>query len=243
MAVTIDRLRESEEYEGIRRKALDVHQSLVQEYGEREWRPRRDATSTLVLTIMTQHTSDLNAERAFENLVDSLGTWEAVRDAPVELIALAIKSAGLANIKSRRIKEVLQRITELRGELSLDFLSSLANDEAKQWLTSLDGVGPKTAACVLLFALGKPAMPVDTHVYRVSKRIGLIGATSTVEAAHEILESITPAENVYAFHVNLITHGRRICKAQQPKCAQCVVYRLCDNPVTLPRYRMQDGER
>ncbi len=226
--------------ERIRPKVARVHQLLLQEYSERVWRRHNDPVSELILTILSQNTSDVNSGRAFRKLKEAFESWEAVRDADEEGIAEAIKSAGLSNIKARRIKAVLRRITETRGELSLDFLNDLSVAEARAWLLSLEGVGPKTAACVLLFSLGKPAMPVDTHVYRVSRRLGLVDARASVEAVHELLEAALRPEEIYSFHVNLIAHGRRICKAQNPLCDKCVLYYVCDNPVTLPRYK--DGQ-
>ncbi|MBI2954196.1 MAG: endonuclease III [Chloroflexi bacterium] len=187
------------------------------------------------MTVLTQNTSDINSGRAFQQLIASFDGWEAVRDAPVEEIAQTIKSAGLSNIKARRIKDILRSIYERNGSLSLDFLRSLDVVEAKSWLRSLGGVGPKTVACVLLFSLGKPVLPVDTHVFRVSQRTGLVQPKVSVEAAHEYIEGLLQPEQVYAFHINVIAHGRRVCKAQRPKCDGCVLHPVCDNPVALPR--------
>ncbi len=186
-----------------------------------EWRQRLDTVSELVFTILSQHTSDLNAERAGEALRDRFDSWEAVADASVQEVEDAIKSAGLARQKAPRILGALRRIQELRGSLELDFLRELPLPDAKAWLRGLPGVGPKTAAVVLCFALGMPALAVDTHVHRVSKRLGLIGPKVTAEQAHEILEPLVAPEDVYAFHVGLITHGRRVCHAQRPECGRC----------------------
>ena len=152
-----------------------------------------------------------------------------MRDASTAQVIAAIKPAGLANQKGPRIQQVLKRITAERGELDIRFLGDLPVAEGKAWLTSLDGVGPKTASIVLLFALGKPAFPVDTHVHRVTGRLGLIPPKTSAEKAHEILEELVPPEWYHPFHLNVIEHGRQVCKAQRPLCAQCVLQKQCDD--------------
>ncbi len=208
-------------------KALTVHRLLVEEYGEREWHPR-DPLSVLISAILSQNTSDVNRDQAWRRLKERFSTWEDVLTADTVEIAEAIRSGGLADIKAPRILEILRTIKRERGELTLDFLAEMEVDEAKRWLISLNGVGPKTAAIVLLFALGKPAFPVDTHVHRVSRRLGLIGPKTSREQAHEILEALLPPEIYYTFHLNLIAHGRQVCKSQQPRCAACVLREHCD---------------
>jgi endonuclease-3 len=213
-------------------KALTIHELLLQEYGLRPWRPGRDPLATLVGTILSQNTNDLNRDRAFEQMRERFPTWEEVRDAdPAELVE-AIRPAGLANQKGPRIQNALQIITEQQGGLSLDFLADMEIEEARQWLTSIKGVGPKTAAIVLCFALGKPAFPVDTHVHRVTRRLGLIGAKTTRERAHTVLEELLPVEIYYPFHMNLIAHGRQVCKSQQPRCEVCALQEHCEYFVT-----------
>jgi endonuclease-3 len=192
-----------------------------------EWRPRLDTVSELVFTILSQHTSDTNAERAGEGLKARFGSWDAVAEASVEEVEEAIRSAGLARQKAPRILGTLQRVLELRGTLDLDFLAELPLAEAKAWLRELPGVGPKTAAVVLCFALGMPALAVDTHVHRVTRRLGLIGPKVTAEQAHDILEPLVPPEEVYAFHVGLITHGRQVCHARRPECGRCPLREGC----------------
>lgn len=219
-----------------RSKARRVHDLLLAEYGAPAGRQRNDAVSELILTVLSQNTSDVNSGRAFRRLKDTFKEWDAILPASEASIAEAIKSAGLSNIKARRIVTMLNSIVERHGSLNLDFLRDLSVSEAKSWLLSLGGVGPKTAACVLLFSLGMPALPVDTHVFRVSRRIGLVDERMSVERAHEYLEALIEPEEVYAFHLNMIAHGRRICKAQRPRCTECVLYPVCDNPVSLPRY-------
>lgn len=213
-----------------RRRARAIDARLTAYYGEPAPRGRADPLSELVAVVLSQHTSDLNSERAFESLRARYPSWEAVRTAPTPELAEVIRSGGLAQIKAPRIQRILTQILEARATLSLDFLVDLPLDAARAFLRGLDGVGPKSAACVLLFSLDKPAMPVDTHVHRVARRLGLIDARTSAEAAHAELERMVPAADVYRFHVNLIQHGRQICKAQRPRCAVCPVNTLCPYP-------------
>jgi len=220
-------------------KALKIHELLLQEYGPRLWRPGGDPLATLVGTILSQNTNDVNRDRAFEQMRERFPTWEEVRDAdPAELVA-AIRTAGLANQKGPRIQNALRIITEQQGELSLDFLADMETEEARKWLTSIKGVGPKTAAIVLCFALGKPAFPVDTHVHRVTKRLGLIGSKTTREQAHTVLEALLPVAIYYPFHINLIAHGRQVCKSQQPRCEVCILQEHCDYFRTVTETRKE----
>ncbi len=205
-----------------------VHELLLEEYGHHRWRPHRDPLSELVRTILSQNTSDVNSDRAFARLRERFLSWEQVRDGDPEAIVEAIELGGLARIKAPRIKAALQAITEERGELDLEFLREMELDKAKAWLESLVGVGPKTAACVLLFSLGRPVLPVDTHVHRVSRRLGLIEPGTSAERAHEILGGMLPDGAIYDFHVNMVSHGRQICDAQRPRCEVCVLAPQCD---------------
>jgi len=218
----------SEQSDSQLNKALAVHQLLIEEYGQREWRPRLDPLSELIFTILSQNTSDVNRDRAWRRLKDRFPTWESVLAADTTELAEAIRPGGLANVKAPRIQETLRVIQMERGEFTLDFLAEMEVDEAKRWLTSLHGVGPKTAAIVLLFSLGKPAFPVDTHVHRVSRRLGLIAPKTSREKAHEVLEELLPPEIYHTFHLNLIAHGRDVCKSQQPRCAACLLREQCD---------------
>lgn len=208
-------------------KALEIHARLVREYGDRPWQSRADPLSELINTVLSQNTSDLNSGRAYESLRAALPTWEAVRDAPVGQVEAAIRCGGLAAIKAPRIQRILTGITAQHGNLDLCFLDDVPVDEARRWLMSLEGVGAKTAACVLMFSLCKPVMPVDTHVHRVSRRLGLAAEKDSPERTQEALESQVPPGDRYAFHINLIAHGRRTCKAQRPLCGECVVAGLC----------------
>lgn len=208
-------------------KALEIHERLLDTYGEPR-RRRLDPVSELVSTVISQNTNDVLRDRAFDRLRGRFSTWEQVRDAPVEEIAAAIQIAGLSRQKAPSIKRALQFVTEERGELNLDFLRDMNADEAKRWLTSIKGIGPKTAAIILLFALDMPAFPVDTHVHRVTKRLGLIPPHASRERAHQILEALMPPETYYAFHLNLIRHGREVCQARQPRCEVCILRDVCD---------------
>ncbi|MDP2731086.1 MAG: endonuclease III [Dehalococcoidales bacterium] len=200
---------------------------LSREYGRSEWRPNYDPLGTLVQTILSQNTSDRNSHRAFASLNASFPTWEALLEADTREIAAAIRSGGLAEIKAARIRQTLNEVRQKRGQLELDFLNELPVPEAREWLKQLPGVGTKTANCVLVFAQGRPALPVDTHIFRVSKRVGLVDSKASIEEAHRILEEIVPPEDAYQFHVLTIEHGRRTCKARRPRCTECVLGKLC----------------
>ncbi len=205
----------------------EVLEALRRQYGPVRWEPRYDPVSELVFTVLSQHTSDVNAAKAYETLLAAFGSWEAVARADPREIARSIQVGGLAQTKAPRIKAMLLRVQELRGSLDLEFLRDLPLEEAKTWLRQLPGVGPKTAAIVLCFSLGRPAMAVDTHVHRVAKRLGLIGSKVNLEQAHALLERAVAPEQVFAFHVYLITHGRRVCRAPQPRCQDCVLEPGC----------------
>jgi len=209
-------------------RALAVHQKLLEFFGHPEWRHPLPAVDELVSTILSQNTNDTNRDRAFQSLRARFPTWEEVRDARPEDIIDAIRPAGLANQKGPRIQNVLQQITEKRGELSLEFLRGFPLEEARDWLMQFKGVGPKTAAIVLQFSLERPAFPVDTHIYRVSGRLGLRPEKMTVEQAHAHLAEIFPPETYYAAHLNLIRLGREICQARRPNCPVCPLQELCD---------------
>jgi endonuclease-3 len=196
-----------------------------------------DAVSELICTILSQNTNDNNRDRAYTALRAKFPTWEQVRDAPTRQIIAAIRPAGLANQKGPRIQRVLRRFTELNPgkPLNLDFLADLPVDEARQWLMSLNGVGPKTAAIVLLFSLNRPAFPVDTHIHRVTTRLGLIPEGTSAEKAHGLLEALVPPQWYYPFHLNVIAHGRAVCKAQRPRCEVCPLQKHCDYFASVKR--------
>ncbi len=209
------------------RRARKVHAALIAAYGEPIWRKGMPPLDELISTILSQNTNDSNRDRAYHLLRSRFPTWEAVRDAPAAQVVDAIRPAGLANQKGPRIQAVLKAITAQRGSLDLSFLAQMEVEPARIWLMQFKGVGPKTAAIVLCFSLNKPAFPVDTHVYRVTGRIGIRPLRLTVEQAHPYLERLLPPETYYAAHLNLIRLGREVCAARKPDCPVCPVRRLC----------------
>ncbi len=206
---------------------LRLSRILETEYGKISWYRRRNAIDELVYTILSQHTSDINSERAFENLMTRFDSIEAISNADVIQIEQCIKTAGLHKIKAARIKEVLNIIDTKTVGFDISFLSEMPLEDAKNWLKSLPGIGPKTAAIVLCFSFGMPAMPVDTHIYRVSRRLRLIGPKVSADKAHDLMEKIVPPEEIFSFHMYLIQHGRKVCKALKPRCSDCVVALMC----------------
>ncbi len=210
----------------------EVIELLEQEYGPRKWQPDRDPIDVLIGTILSQNTSDANSGRAFASLKASFDSWKAVASAPTEHIARVIKSGGLSQIKAVRIKQVLEQIEKEQGRISLDSLKSKTMAEAEDYLMRLPGVGHKTASCVLLFSLGKPSLPVDTHVFRVAKRLGLIDSRVSIEKAHSLLQEQIPPSKVYEFHIHMIEHGRRICHARQPRCNRCILRDTCPSSLS-----------
>jgi len=210
-----------------------VFDLLADAMGEVEHRPRLDAISELVWTILSQHTSDLNAGRAYDSLRERFPSWQEVVDAPTDLLTATIRHGGLAQQKAPRIQAVLTSVKERTGDYDISFLAEMPLTEAKTWLQTLPGVGPKTTGVVLSFALGMPAMAVDTHIFRVSRRLALIGPKITADEAHDILEGSISPERVFSFHVYLITHGRRVCKALRPLCNACVLSGRCPSRETL----------
>ena len=205
----------------------EVYDLLAAVYGAPTRPGHADGTAELIETILSQHTSDANAERAFAALADRYPTWQAVVDAPTGELADVIRSGGLARQKAPRIQEALRTIHARTGGYDIDFLATMPLPEAKAWLGGLPGVGPKTTGVVLSFAYGRPAMAVDTHIHRVTRRLGLIGPKVTAEEAHDVLEPTIAPERVLGFHLGLITHGRQVCHAQRPACADCVLAPRC----------------
>jgi endonuclease-3 len=234
--MTVEKMR-------LRNKALEVQARLVQAFGARRRRSHPDAVEELVSTILSQNTNDGLRDRAFRSLRGRFPAWEEVRDAPEQEVAEAIQMAGLSKQKAPAIQRALRHIYAESGEWSLDFLRDMTVQDAKQWLTAIKGVGPKTAAIVLLFALEMPAFPVDTHIHRVSKRLGLIPANASREKAHDLLEAVLPPSAYVPAHLNLIRHGREVCQARKPRCVVCVLRDLCEyyrtqvRPATCPTER------
>lgn len=214
-------------------QAMDL---LRDAYGVPEPQDRPDPVRSLIKVLLSHNTTDENRDRAYTALWERYDTPEDIMEADRDELAATIQPAGLHNVKAERIQETLRMIVEERGELDLEFLHDLGLNEAKQWLTQLPGVGPKSAAVVLNFTFGKSAMPVDTHVFRVSKRIGLIPEDVNRDDAHDLLEEATPDNRIYEFHINLIRHGRAVCKAPTPHCSDCTLTAICD-------YYAGDGPR
>jgi len=179
------------------------------------------------MTVLSQHTSDVNTARAFGGLKQRFPSWHAVREADPMEVADAIRSGGLADTKSVRIQRILGEIEEREGRIDLRRLNELDDEEIERYLVSLPGVGPKTAACVLVFSMGRNAFPVDTHVHRITRRLGLIPEKATAEQAHRLLQPGIAPELRYEFHMQLIKHGREVCKAARPLCSECVLFDLC----------------
>ena len=209
-------------------KAAFVRDLLLDFFGFPQWRPPLSALDELVSTVLSQNTNDANRDRAFLALKSRFPNWEAVRDSNPEFVVDTIRPAGLANQKGPRIQQILKVISNERGALDIDFLASLPVEEARSWLLKFNGVGPKTAAIVLLFSLSKPAFPVDTHIYRVTGRIGLRAEKLSVEQAHAHLEKLFPPETYFDLHLNLIRLGREICQSRKPKCPQCPLQAVCN---------------
>jgi len=207
--------------------AGEVRKRLLEHYGQPSWRNPLPAIDELVSTILSQNTNDANRDRAFERLTGRFPTWEAVRDAGPDQVIEAIRPAGLANQKGPRIQQVLEQISAEHGSLSLDYLRDLPVQDARNELLRFKGVGPKTAAIVLLFSLRKPDFPVDTHIFRVTGRLGLRPERMSAEAAHRHLAKIFPSESYEEVHLNLIRHGREICHARKPGCDACFLSDLC----------------
>jgi len=200
---------------------------LISAYGDRTPARRLEPVDELVLTILSQNTSDINSRRAFKSLVDTFGGWDRVAQAPGARISEAIRAGGLAEVKSRYIQGALRSLKKEAGGYDLLFLTGMETGAARAWLMRLPGVGMKTASCVLLFSLDMPAFPVDTHVLRVARRLGLVGAKIQADPAHLEMERLVRPEDLYRCHVLMIEHGRKTCRAQRPLCANCATARIC----------------
>ncbi len=208
-------------------RALEVRERLLKAFGQPVWRVKLPPLDELVSTILSQNTNDINRDRAFDNLRMTFPTWEQVRDAPEVEVIDSIRTAGLANQKGPRIQKVLSAITAEVGSLDLTFLTGMQTHEARDWLLRFKGVGPKTAAIVLLFSLDKPAFPVDTHIYRVSGRLQLRPEKMSAVKAHDHLETVFPPDSYYDVHLNIIRLGREICHARKPACQECMLTDIC----------------
>jgi endonuclease III len=222
----------------------EVQRRLRAEQGRFVPKPVLPVIDEIVATVLSQHTSDINSERAFAQLKSRFPTWDEVADAPVALVADAIRCGGIADQKARRIQQILAAIEQREGRISLHRLNDLEDAAVETYLESLPGVGPKTAACVLTFTMGRAAFPVDTHVHREAVRLGWIPAKTTADRAHRLLTPLIPPEIRYDLHVALITHGRTVCRAQRPRCDACVLLDLCAYGSAAVRDRPADaGDR
>jgi endonuclease-3 len=216
------------------RRVRAIHRRLERHFGELLPPRRSDPLEELILTVLSQHTSDLNADRAFASLRSAFASWDEIVRARLDEVADAIRSGGLANTKAPRIQAILREIRDREGRFDLSRLRRLPDAEATMYLSSLPGVGPKTAAVVLAFSLGRDAMPVDTHVHRVARRLGWVEDRSSAERAHRVLEELVPSAIRVPMHVGLIRLGREICKAGRPRCEDCPVFELCPTgPIVL----------
>ena len=210
-------------------KALEVTRRLTELYGVAEW-SKKDPLSMLVDIILSHRTRDEQTAAAYDNLLKRFGSWAVMRDAPTYEVQEAIDNVNWPEVKAPRLQALMRRITEERGELNLDFLRDIPVEEGAAWLNRLEGVGPKTTAAVLLFSSRKPILPVDTHVWRVSIRLGLIGKKVTADNAHALLQALLPndPQTIYNFHKALLRHGQRICVYERPRCEKCILTDLCD---------------
>jgi len=202
--------------------------SLSQCYGHPRWSRSRPLLDVLIETVLSQNTSDINSHRAFLTLREKYPKWDLLPDADISDIAKAIRSGGLANIKSRVIKDLVTAIAIKRGNAKLEFLRKLPREEAYQFLLGIKGVGPKTAACTLLFGAGIPIYPVDTHIYRVSLRLGWVRGKEAIAGFQERFRKLVPEELVYPLHLNMIEHGRNICHPRNPECPKCCLFKACN---------------
>lgn len=222
-----------DDLEALKEKYRSVAEAFREEYGYPQWRQHLPPVDELVSTILSQSTSDTNRDKGFDALKARYARWEECRDANLQELIDCIRPAGLANQKAPRIQDALHTITREDGVISLDHLAEMSIEDAKAWLTRINGIGPKTAAIILLFAFGKPAFPVDTHVHRVTARLGLIPPKMSAERAHEFLEQIVLSDQYYPFHLQTIWHGRQVCHARNPECGICVVQAYCNYYASL----------
>ena len=208
-------------------KARIVYDRLLEHWGLPDWNTL-PAIDELVNTILSQNTNDRNRDIAFAKLKETFPNWDAVRDAPAENVIECIRTAGLANQKGPRIQKVLKAVSAAAPDYDLSFLKEKSPDEAKAWLTSFEGVGLKTASIVMVFSLGMPAFPVDTHIYRITGRLGLRPEKMDINQTHMLMLELFDPEVYGSAHVNLILLGRRLCDARKPKCAECFLTDVCD---------------
>jgi endonuclease-3 len=210
-----------------RRRMNRIHDRLRRRYGRRQWKTWGSPVNVLVETILSQNTTDSNSSSGYRQLRRRFKTWNQVADASVGDVERCIRICGLSRIKAPRIQEILSRIRRDRGRIELDFLRRYKTTRAYDYLRQFPGVGPKTAGCVLLFSLRRAVFPVDTHILRITKRLGFLQESATLEGAHEILAPLISPSTRYEMHILLIAHGREICRARNPRCDDCCLMYLC----------------
>ncbi|EJF09644.1 MULTISPECIES: endonuclease III [Pontibacter] len=211
-------------------KIVITHELLNQEYKRLVLDPRRSHMHELISTMLSHRTNHADEQQAYYTMLERFGDWEGVLNAPEDELADAVSTTRYPLQKAPQIQQTLRMIKEDRGEINIDFLADLPIDEAMAWLTRLPGVGPKTATLLLLFNFKKPVLPVDTHVFRVSQRVGLIGAKITANKAHDVLLEMLPkdATELFNFHKHLFWHGQKVCTWSYPKCEKCVLNGICN---------------
>ncbi len=228
----------SDDLESLKEKATEVNNRLTEQYGVAQW-SRKDPLSMLVDIILSHRTRDEQTAAAYARLKERYATWEDLRDAPTAEVEALIQGVNFPEVKAPRLQAIMRRLTDELGVLNLDFLRDWPVEQGAAWLNRLEGVGPKTTACVLLFSCRKPILPVDTHVHRVSIRLGLIGSKVSAENAHDLLQALLPqdAQIIYNYHKALLRHGQRVCVYDRPRCNNCAVRDLCNyyQTVVLPR--------
>jgi len=205
-----------------------IVQNLENTFGEPQLKRKSDPLSMLINIILSQATSDANSDRTFRNLKKRFTNWENVLAADESEIADAIRLGGLANQKAQVIKNLLRQIKEVRGTLSLKFIDKMSDDQARDFLLTFRGIGPKTVACTLLFASHKEVFPIDTHIFRILKRMGILPEKITDMKAHRLLDELAPKGKFYSLHVNLIRLGRNVCRPREPMCGKCPLIEYCD---------------
>ena len=215
--------------EDYRKRLREIMDLLKEHYGVPEPSGRTDPVDSLVTTILSQNTNDINRDKAKKKLDATFDSWQEILDADVEEVTEAIRVAGLGSTKAERIQTFLRTIKDEQGEFTLNHVNEMDKNEAKEYLQKFPGIGPKTAAVTLCFAFDRPVMPVDTHVHRLAKRFELIPDSTSRSKAHDILEEQVPDDRIYEFHINLIKHGRAVCKARNPKCQESFMAEYCVN--------------
>jgi endonuclease-3 len=226
----------------LKKRVMNIYNKLAELYGKPVWTEPSDPLPALIKTILSQNTNDANRDRAYRGLRQKFPSWEDVLSARPSAIATAIKAGGLSKQKSRYIKDILKWIKKEFGELSLDAINDMTNEEAIELLSSQKGIGVKTAAVVLMFCCGRDVCPVDTHVHRISKRLGLVPENASAEKAYYLLGPMIPKGKAYTMHMNFLSFGKSLCPARNPHCYECPLYRQCIYENKSERKAMGRGE-